>query len=275
MCQRTIQIKNDGANSTTTGLYNTVPCGRCSHCLKTRIQDWVFRLKQEKKVSKNAYFVTLTYDDQHIPQNNGYYTLNKRHTQLFMKKLRYNQAKLTDDKIRYYLVGEYGSKTQRPHYHAIMFNLHDPQLVHDTWQYGQITQADQLKHDGGLIYCTSYILGRKYNDFREPEFNTQSQGLGKNYLTPQIIKWHKEDLTRCYVQDGAYKKPMPRYYRKKIYTDAELEYLNAYKQHMADTKIDRLIQELIDNHVPNPLQVQRRRKEIANHMRTKPIKVKL
>lgn len=48
-----------------------------------------------------------------------YPTLRKRHYQLFFKRLR----KWYGKPIRYFGTGEYGSKTQRPHYHFIIFGL--------------------------------------------------------------------------------------------------------------------------------------------------------
>ena len=48
-------------------------------------------------------------------------TLRKRDYQLFMKRLR---KAFPNDKIRFYAAGEYGPKTLRPHYHAILFGLH-------------------------------------------------------------------------------------------------------------------------------------------------------
>ena len=55
-------------------------------------------------------FVTLTYED--APPK-----LNAKHLQLFIKTLRRHSA----IPIRYFAVGEYGEKTHRAHYHAILF----------------------------------------------------------------------------------------------------------------------------------------------------------
>ena len=69
-------------------------------------------------MSSSAYFVTLTYDNNHVPiSEHGFPTLCKRDFQLFMKRLRFN----TGVKIKYYVAGEYGSTNHRPHYHAVIF----------------------------------------------------------------------------------------------------------------------------------------------------------
>ena len=103
-----------------------VPCGHCIGCRLDRSRAWADRMMLELDHSKTAVFLTLTYDNDHVPvsmiNDDGlpYYTLDKRDVQLFLKRLR----KFFDyKKIRYFLAGEYGDKTMRPHYHAIIFGL--------------------------------------------------------------------------------------------------------------------------------------------------------
>ena len=88
-----------------------VPCGKCPNCKKRRVNEWVFRLQEEDKVSSTSYFITLTYDTVVVPISpNGFMTLKKRDLQLFWKRLRKAIGK--GPKIRYYAVGEYGSKSK-------------------------------------------------------------------------------------------------------------------------------------------------------------------
>lgn len=86
-----------------------IKCGKCIECLKEKRLEMIKRLKDELKIRKNGYFITLTYDEKHKRD------LNKRDIQLFLKRLRKNQ------KIRYFYVGELGETTERPHYHMIIF----------------------------------------------------------------------------------------------------------------------------------------------------------
>lgn len=55
-----------------------------------------------------------------IPYSGLLPTLSKRDVQLFIKRLR---KRFPEHHIKYFLCGEYGSHTARPHYHAIIFDL--------------------------------------------------------------------------------------------------------------------------------------------------------
>lgn len=91
------------------------PCGQCMPCLFNRRRMWTHRIMLESKMSKDNAFVTLTYDDDNLPKDGS---LNKRDLQLFMKSFRYSIAPV---RVRFYGVGEYGERTQRPHYHLALF----------------------------------------------------------------------------------------------------------------------------------------------------------
>lgn len=109
-----------------------IPCGKCIGCRLEYSRQWANRCMLEAEYHKSNYFVTLTYDDLHVPT--GYYadpdtgeakeamTLRKRDLQLFMKRLRKN----TGQDLRFYAAGEYGTQTFRPHYHLIIFGLELP-----------------------------------------------------------------------------------------------------------------------------------------------------
>lgn len=203
--------------------YLPVPCGKCPPCLSRRANGWQFRLLQHEKVSESAIFVTLTYDTRHVPiSKRGFMSLDKQDFQKFMKRLRKVSPKLP--KISYYAVGEYGSTTFRPHYHAIMFNV-NPDNVPLAWTLGEI-HIGQVS-GASVAYTTKYlnkgkIIPTHAKDDRVPEFSLMSKGLGANYLTPEMIAYHKADLSRNYVTvEGNVKIAMPRYLREKIYDDEE------------------------------------------------------
>jgi len=199
-----------------------VPCGRCPPCKLRRVNSWVFRLVQEDRVSLSSHFLTLTYDTTHVPiSDNGFMTLQKKDYQDFMKRLR----KLCPDaKIKYYAVGEYGSDNKRPHYHAIIFNCTDSSLYDKAWGLGT-TFLGNVSTDS-IAYVMKYIdkphSYKHDRDDRQEEFPLMSKGLGGNYLSPQIINYHKSDLSRLYATNpGGYRIALPRYYRMKIYDDNE------------------------------------------------------
>lgn len=73
----------------------------------------------------NVWFVTLTYDDEHLPLSpSGLPTLRYSDVQKFLKRLRTNSGQ----KFRYFAASEYGDRTQRPHYHLIIYGLDIPDL---------------------------------------------------------------------------------------------------------------------------------------------------
>jgi len=81
-----------------------VPCGKCPPCMKRRTSGWSFRLVKEGDVSSTALFVTLTYNTENVPLSmKGYMTLKKDDIQKYFKRLR----KLTHNKLKYFVVGEY------------------------------------------------------------------------------------------------------------------------------------------------------------------------
>jgi hypothetical protein len=143
-------------------MYIAVPCGKCTPCLKKRAGHWSFRLEQEAKISSSACFITLTYADAPRTWKNKP-TLKKRDFQLFMKRLR---KKCPTNKLRYYACGEYGTQTQRPHYHAVIFNLphsiiNNPIIIQDTWKHGHIHVANNNK------LTINYVVGYMNKSYDE------------------------------------------------------------------------------------------------------------
>lgn len=222
-----------------------LPCGKCHACRSARASQWSFRLNKEAEVSSSAFFITLTYDNPPMTDN-GFMNLCKKDIQDYMKRLR----KLNRQKLKYYAVGEYGTKTSRPHYHIIMFNV-DVETIDKAWSLngkslghihvGQVSEASTgytLKYISKQGKIPMFEL-----DDRQPEFSLMSKGLGKNYITQQMVKWHKANLfERMYVnlKDGK-KVSMPRYYKEKIYTQDERKIIgevNAIRQEEENAKMD-------------------------------------
>ena len=98
------------------GIYS-FGCGQCLPCRVSKSRLWAHRILLESYLYNNNTFVTLTYseDDKTVKKINNLLSLDSEHTKNFLKRLR---SKFPKNKIRYYLVGEYGEQTQRPHYHA-------------------------------------------------------------------------------------------------------------------------------------------------------------
>ncbi len=98
-----------------------IPCGKCMECRLKYSREWANRMMLESLDHDSNFFLTLTYDDDHVHINDfGLKTLYKKDFQDFMKRLR---RYVEPDHIRFFAAGEYGDHTLRPHYHAIIFGL--------------------------------------------------------------------------------------------------------------------------------------------------------
>ena len=101
--------------------FTILPCGQCYACRLNKSRDWATRCVLEAKMHDKNCFITLTYNDDNLPQD---LSLHKEDFVKFMKRLRKN----TGEKIRFYMAGEYGSLYQRPHYHACLFGYRPDDL---------------------------------------------------------------------------------------------------------------------------------------------------
>lgn len=208
----------------TAGRRDVVPCGRCNFCLSVKRADWSFRLTQELKVCKSSYFLTLTYDNEHVPFNplSGLPELSKRDYQLFTKLLRKKNSLISDWPLRYYAVGEYGTQTARPHYHALMFNL-VPALSNslaEIWGKGSVDIGKV--EPASIHYVTKYVINKTTEYIgREPPFAFMSKrpGIGANYIETHK-RWHRADM-RNYTKVNGQTARLPRYYKDKFFTNLE------------------------------------------------------
>ena len=111
----------DGLTGQCFPIFQVLPCNKCVICRDRKTKQWMTRAFAENSTSKTPpLFITLTYNDLCIPPCG----LLKEHVQLFMKRLR---KRLSDDgydcNIRFFLCGEYGKNTFRPHYHLLLWNF--------------------------------------------------------------------------------------------------------------------------------------------------------
>lgn len=147
-----------------------LPCGQCILCRIEHARQWTVRITHEAQLHEEKCFITLTYDDKHLPPHNS---LRKSDLQKFWKRLRRSLGKL-----RYYAIGEYGDKSLRPHYHACVFGnsftqnrLILRQTPHLLWTSPVLQEAWPL----GLVsvgaltpitakYVTQYVTKKLNND---------------------------------------------------------------------------------------------------------------
>lgn len=200
-----------------------VPCGKCEICQKNKSAEWATRLQHESYYWEHKQFITLTYKTTQLDLNNGNYELNHKHFQNFMKRLR-KELKV---KIRFFMCGEYGKKTLRPHFHAILFgyrtsfdNMYpfDGQyrdlFLEKIWGFGTVVVGKVTTET--IYYTVGYMVKNIGSDTEElmglkKPYCRQSKGLGEQYAYDNIEKIRILALTT-----NGKTTPVPRYYLKKI-----------------------------------------------------------
>ncbi|AXH77128.1 MAG: replication initiator protein [Microviridae sp.] len=167
-------------------------CGQCMHCRINNRRHWANRLMLESTSHEFNCFVTLTYDDDHLPKTcgckacSGYHetgTLKPKHGTDFLKRLRFDLS--TKNRVcRFYWVGEYGDTTQRPHYHALLFGVSEIETstIQAHWPYGHVMVGECNIHTAS--YTAQYVTKKltKSDDpllnGRHPEYARMSNRPG-------------------------------------------------------------------------------------------------
>jgi hypothetical protein len=206
------------------------------------------RCLHEAKLHEKNCFITLTYNDEHLPRNRS---LDYRDFQLFMKKFR----KKFGSKIRFYMCGEYGEKFDRPHFHACIFGfdfsdrkywkqtgsgskLYRSEELEKLWKYGFSSIGDVNFESAAYVarYIMKKVTGQgkhdqhyKFTDLetgevleKKPEFNKMSLKPGIGY------DWYKRFCSDVYPHDyvvinGKKVRP-PKYYDLKYSIESPFEW---------------------------------------------------
>lgn len=229
-----------------------VPCGKCINCRIMKRKENAMRCLHELIDHEYSIFVTLTYTEENLPD---YGSLKKTHLQKFLKRVR-KQLSLYDRKIRYFACGEYGDKTQRPHYHLIIFGMSldefDKSIIRDSWPYCDWRALERwpdsnpwgvAEHDS-IRYVAQYIDKKLTGELadaeytlmgREPVFKLQSLGIGRGYIQRNSDRL-KEN--KCITVRGV-KHAIPRYYLKKLGIPAD-ELYSDYAQKADIQEVERI-----------------------------------
>lgn len=219
--------------------YTEIPCGHCVECYLKRSRVWANRCMLEMKYhdSNKCWFLTLTYDDNHLPCGEAPFagSLRKSDLQNFWKRLRDHQERINpDNKIKYFACGEYGPSTLRPHYHAIVFDLEINDLVfHSKSKTGfplyNSEKLNKIWKNGYVVisqvtwetcaYVARYTLKKTFYDKEdfyayglEPEFVVMSQGIAKEYFNDNKEKIYDTDEIIVKTSKGGQKMKPPRYF---------------------------------------------------------------
>lgn len=237
-----------------------IPCGKCLACKLDKSREWANRCMLEMQNHDESYFITLTYDDEHLPMNPGIdkdtgeiqddiwnSTLVLEDYQKFIKRLRKN----TGQNLRFYGCGEYGTSidgTHRPHYHLIIFGLHlddlellgNSNLGHQRYTSETIGKCWKFGHHLVMeatwetcAYTARYVTKKAFVDFDDiykennvlPEFSTMSRkpGIGKNYYENHKNLFDFENIV-VGNKFGSKKFKPPRYFEKLFEVDNPNEY---------------------------------------------------
>lgn len=216
-----------------------VPCSKCGNCIKRLIGDYTLRCQFQLKHSKYAIFTTLTYAKDPIQ-------LYKKDLQSFFKRLR-----RLGFKFSYFGLGDYGDTYGRPHYHVLFFvsGFFNTDALTFIWQSGDPTRSRGFTSSsictiGRISYVISYGYLAKLDwdkeDGRQRPFFAISKkpAIGSGYLSPEIKKYHVA-TKNFYIQDGRYKKPLPRYYKSKLFTRLMLDRQKLLYLDQADAKLQQ------------------------------------
>lgn len=251
-----------------------IPCGSCIGCRLDYSRMWANRCVIEMKEHDHNYFLTLTYDDEHLPKGEKvekinlsgevvyeeFPTLIKEDLQKFFKRLRKN----TGQKFRYYACGEYGDKSGRSHFHAILFGLQIDDLVPVTksnagysyfssntinkcWPYGYAVVGEATWET--CAYTARYVMKKhkgKDKEFYEkykinPEFVLMSRkpGIARQYYDQNKEKIFDYDFINIGDNSGVRSFKPPRYY-KSLYEiddpDEYQKYKDKNKEYQKDLK---------------------------------------
>lgn len=217
----------------------TLPCGRCIGCRLEKSRQWAVRCMHESQCHEYNSFVTLTFDDDNVPHNNS---LEYGSFQRFLKRLR----KWHSSKVRFYMCGEYGETTKRPHFHACLFGvffddrevwkksgsgstIYTSEALSRLWPFGFSSVGDVTFESAAYVsrYITKKVTGPAADDHYRG-FDSHTGEVVQ--LTPEFARmslkpgigalWYDKYKKEVYPNDeivmrGAAMKP-PRYYDKLL-----------------------------------------------------------
>lgn len=224
-------------------------CGQCLPCRVKRRRIWVHRLLLESLLHAESSFVTVTYGEDQLPLIEGKPTLRREDYRLWLKRLRKRMVSIVPEwKLRFFLVGEYGEESGRPHYHAALFGyrgcdygdsrLHPGgerkpcrcascTIISDTWGKGRTHQGVVERKSAQYLagYTVKGMNGVEDDRLlgREPEFARMSlrPGIGAEAMhnVARAIDCYKlaadGDVTSA-LRIGSKILPLGRYLRERL-----------------------------------------------------------
>lgn len=234
-----------------------LPCRHCVGCRLSKSREWANRAVMEQMYHQESWFLTLTYDDEHLPRSypvdestgeiiSVHATLVKKHLQDFLKRLRFH----TTQKFRYFVAGEYGTQSYRPHYHLLLFGLrlNDLSVISQNFAGQSYYVSDMIQKcwpDGIHIlgpvtwqsasYVAQYTMKKATHGYDpryyrvaaiQPEYQSMSlkPGLGRQYYDDHPDLFDYQTFSVSTPQGGRRMVP-PEYFRKLFKAEHPEEYL--------------------------------------------------
>lgn len=278
-CQNKISVKSipsrfDGVHYRY-GLHNIeVPCGTCPACLQVRQDQIKERLLIESRAWPECLYCTWTYRDEDLPKNAS---LSKDDAKKMLQDLKnalnreygdWSDGKLVCSfKYKYYLVGEYGEKRDRPHVHLILFLPRpvDWHIIQRSNMFGNKCDVQRLA-DGHCAYVAKYTLkevitGKKSFDYspRERPFKLWSNGIGASIVGTRLGKNLRKAQSYQYRDSEGYLHSLSRYQREKLFNFTERQDIaeriaeEAYKSNRKRTSLSDYNQDLKQEHYSKTL----------------------
>lgn len=245
-----------------------LPCGQCIGCRLERSRQWAVRCMHEAQMHDENWFVTLTYDDENLPETGS---LVYRDFQQFMRRLRKKKGK-----VRFYMCGEYGEQGHRPHYHACMFGLAVQDLepigeclfqsaeLQNLWGKGFVSLGELTFDSAAYVarYCMKKVTGSAAREHYSrvnlstgevvsltPEFARMSlkPGIGATWFQ----KFHRDVYPHDYVVTNGHEAKPPRYY------DKLLGKMNPFEKDYLEVGRNARAQQCLEDGSPERLEVRR------------------
>lgn len=233
-----------------------LPCGKCAECKLEYARSWAVRCVHEAKMHEENSFLTLTYNEESIKElidiphsietGKEEYKLNYEHVQQFMKRLR----KTTSKELGFFATGEYGDRTNRPHWHILIFGWYptDSRAQYKNHRGDQICTSEQLgrlwPHGNSNVgtvtfesagYVARYAakkLGTSQDDqspYKPISKKSQRNAIGKKFLQ----RYYEDIFNHGYVVlDNGSRVGIPRYYEKWL----KKEHPEYWAKYVAKTK---------------------------------------
>lgn len=225
-----------------------LPCGKCLACKLSRAREWSVRCTLEASLYEDNCFITLTYDDKHLPKDGK---LCRKHLTDFLKRLRSSVNIMDGSSIRYFACGEYGSTTKRPHYHLIVFGFFPKDLkngssqkLSELWPFG-FNYVGECTFES-CNYVARYTTKKIFKDEKTDEFITMSThpGIGYGWLEKHFDIF---DDGAIFGRFGSGKvSNIPRYF-EKVFELIDPKKLKELKDDRIDNASSLKLNELISH----------------------------